>query len=547
MYQRNNKHKKKVKCVRLLAGVLAAALTVSVPYPGILDIVSGAQLKEDPALPAGGMMEFVTEQVESVCTDVTDGKHELRSVQPELCRNDWDCYSNDYYYSKLSAKEQQLYERLDAACGELLTSAKVSASSYKVKVTDTKGTKTLTRRGTKMVSTLGLSREQVKKVQTLFIYANPQYYFLNTTLLENTKENTCALGMYEAFADGGSRAEVTEDLLARLDAWQETIVDNGCTYKTEVQIHELICDELSYMSGDVLSDKTDPYYTQTIYGALVKGETVCAGYTKLYAALCNYFGIDCIAVSSEDHAWNEVRYGAHWYIVDVTWDDTKDRTRFFHITDRRMTAVDQNRSHVPYSYYEGIRPVADAEFAQELKTMTGLNQPRVELKDTAAGVSIAMTADGGNIYYTLDGTDPGVNDLYTTPIELTDGGIYIVTAVAADEGSISSAYEIFPVRIAGGKVSITAAKNVSGRQIKVKFQSAKKYSGYEISYASKRDFRNAKSVRFADADIASRTVLISGLKKGKIYYIRVRGYKVDAYGDYYYTPYSEMKKVTITR
>lgn len=535
--------KKNKKNARIAAGMLAVALTGITLFPGTPDVTYGAQLAADDlqiddSLPRGGLMETVTEPMVSVISDGTRAMNRLRSIGSELRQYDWDCYSSDYYYSKLSTKEQQLYERLDAACGELLTSEELNAASYKVR----SGSKTLTRRGTKKVSCLGLTNEQVKKVQTLFIYSNPQYYFLNTILF-TTDDGVCALGMYDAFADGSSRARATEQVSERLEELQAQIDEDGSVFDTETQIHDLLCDELVYMSGDdVLSDKTDPLFTQTIYGALINGETVCAGYTKLYTMLCNAFGIDCISVSSTDHAWNEVRYGDQWYIVDVTWDDTKDRGKFFHITDRQMAATDQNNSHVPYSFYEGIRPAADAEFSGELEMLSALKQPQVEIADTASGVTITMTSDGGEVFYTLDGTAPGEDDRYTEPIELTDGGTYIVTAVASGEGYLPSAYEIFPVRIAGGSVSVASATNVSGKKIKVKFKTSKSFSGYEISYASKKDFSNQKS-----AKVKSKAALISGLKKGKTYYIRVRGYKMDAYGNYYYTPYSKMKKVTVTK
>ena len=533
--------------MRFAAGLIAAALAVTaLPQ----DVVSAAGREPDPALSTGGLMEFVTEQAEHVSSDDTsDHTYEtntLRSIRPELRQYDWDCYSNDYYYSKLSAKEQLLYERLDAVCGELLTSPDVNAETYKPN-----GNK---RRGTKEVSTLGLSTEQVKKVQALFVYANPQYYFLNTMMLlihnDAGEFVACALGMYDKFADGAKRARETELVEKRLKELQGQVSDNGVTFETEAQIHELLCDELAYMSGyDVQKEKSDPYYTQSIYGALISGETQCAGYTKLYGALCNYYGIDCIVVTHTDeqqpkynHGWNEVRYGDHWYIVDVTWDDTRDRAKFFHITDQRMTATDQNHSHVPYSYYEGIRPVADAEFSEELKTMPGLAQPQVEIKDTAPGVMITMTAEAGDVYYTLDGTLPGESDRYTQPIELTDGGTYIVTAMTAGEGAVPSAYEIFPVRIAGGRVSVSSAVNVTGKKIRVKFKAAKNFAGYEISYASKKDFSNQKS-----AKVKGKSAVISGLKKGKTYYIRVRGFKTDVHGNNYYTPYSKMRKVTITK
>lgn len=528
-----------------LAAVLAAALTVAAPFEGMSAVAFGAQQGIKQELPSGGVIGPVTESVVRVVSDGTQTKNTLRSIRPELRQYDWDCYSNDYYYSKLSAKEQLLYERLDAACAELLTTADAEVPLYEVTLKEpaADGSTKINRRGTKMVSTLGLTTGQVKMVQTLFVYANPQYYFLNTILLENTLDNTCALGVYDLFTDGNSRAQATAEVQAKLTALQARVSDNGYVYETEAQIHDLLCDELTYLPGDdVLSDYSDPLYTQSVYGALTSNATVCAGYTKLYSMLCNYFGIDCIAVTSTSHAWNEVRYGDHWYIVDVTWDDTRDRSRYFHISDARMKATDQQNSHVPYSYYEGLRPVADVDFDGGLMLMPGVAQPKVTVKDTAPGVTITFASDQGDVYYTLDGTIPGENDLYTEPIALTDSGTYVVTAVAKGAGKIASAYEIFPVRIAGGSVSVSSATNVSGKKIKVKLKSTKTFAGYEVSFASKKDFSNQKSLK-----IKTKAATISGLKKGKTYYVRVRGYQLDAYGNIYYTPYSKMKKVTIKK
>ena len=530
----------------MAAGLLAGVLAVAAPFGDAPLVASGAQQEVLLDCPAGGVMETVSESVVRVLSDGTQETNTLLSIRPEHQVYGWDCYSSDYYYSKLSAREKLLYERLDAACGKLLVSSQLEAASYEI----TSGGKKTIRRGTKMVSSLGLTSEQIKKVQTLFVYSNPQYYFLNTILLENRKESTCALGIYDEFASGSSRSQATQEVGDRLKELQAQIDNNGIPFETEWQIHELICDELDYMyGGDILNDNSDPYYTQSVYGALMDGQSRCAGYTKLYAMLCNYFGIDCIPVthidgenSDNNHAWNQVRYGDQWYIVDVTWDDTKDREKYFHLTDRRMLALDQNNCHVPCSFYDGIRPVADAEFLKEWKTMPGLAQPQVEVRDTAPGVKITMKADQGTVYYTLDGTAPGEDDIYTEPIELTDGGTYIVTAVAAEDGYISSAYEIFPVRIAGGSVSVASATNVTGKKIKVTCKKSKTYTGYEISYASKRDFSNQKS-----AKVKGKSATISGLTKGKTYYIRVRGYKKDAYGNDYYTPYSKTKKVTVTK
>lgn len=516
--------------VRGLAGLLAVVLTVTavpeLPTAGVQPAYAAERVSD-------GYLPFVTE---TVISDTQSNGTALRSIRAELAQFDWDCYSNDYYYTKLTEKEQLLYERLDAACGQLLTTQQ-QAASYQVQHDGT----SYTRRGTPTVSTLGLTKEQVRKVQMLFVYANPQYYFLNTILFTKS-DDTCALGIYDAFADGAARAAATQEVSDGLERLIAQVPSGGTVASTEASLHQVICDELSYMKGDVLSDTTDPYYTQTMYGALTTGTTVCAGYTKLYEALCSYFDIDCIAVTSSVHAWNLVRYGEHWYIVDVTWNDTKDRSRFYHITDAQMTKTDQDGSHVPYSLYASLLPAADTAFSVETGSLYGVSQPRAEVTDTSAGLRITFDTADADVYYTLDGTRPTADDRYTAPIELNDGGKYVVTAYAACDGMLESPYEIFTVRIAGGSVRISSASNTAGKKIRVQYKSGKTYTGYEVSYASKKDFSNEKT-----AKVKSKAVVIKGLKKGKTYYIRVRGYKTDAYGNLYYTAYSKTKKVTVKK
>ena len=528
---------KKMIWKRLCAGLLTAALTGTAIPP----VYASAGTTAAGHVPTGGLMEFVEEQVVRVLSDgaaeaATD-TNTLRSIRQELRVYEWDCYSSDYYYSKLTESEQRLYEQMDAACGELLTSSSLAAEKYEV----SRNSKKVVCRGTKMISTLGLGSEQVKKVYELFIYANPQYYFLSNSRFVKTGE--VALGIYDIFAAGSARAAATDKVYARIKAMQQKIRTDGTVYETESQIHELVCDEIDYLSiANATADTSDPYYTQTVYGALTTGKTVCAGYTKLYELLCNYFGIDCIAVVSADHAWNLVRYGDHWYIVDVTWDDSYDRSAYFHISERQMHATDQDDSHVANSLYTGLKPTADIRFSDSLKSVYGLEQPEIEITDTADGLTITMDSTQGEVYYTLDGTTPGSGDLYRQPVELRDAGDYVVTAVTMQDGRLASAYEIFPVRIADGEVRVRSVRNLTGKQLRVSFQASGSYDGYEISYASKRDFSNQKSAKLGT--LAAR---IKKLAIGKTYYVRVRGYRTDAYGNYYYTPYSKAKRVQVVR
>ena len=540
--QRKNKKQMKNNWKQICAGLLTAALTGTVLPPQT--VYADTEPVTAPEVSAvTGRMEFEEAAVIRVISDgnsgsQTDGTaNTLRSVREQLWQYDWDCYSNDYYYSKLTQQERLLYERMDAVCGQLLGSDSLTAATYEVN----RNGKKAEGRGTKMISTQGLSSDQVKTVYELFIYANPQYYFLSNSRYVKTGE--VALGIYDAFASGSARARATKQVFAKVAAMQRQINAAGTVYDTELQIHELICDEVDYQTADyAVADTADPYYTQTIYGALTTGKTVCAGYTKLYELLCNYFGIDCIAVTSDDHAWNLVRYGTQWYIVDTTWDDSYDRNAYFHISERQMRQTDQADSHVAKPLYAGLMPAADAAFQESLKSFYGLEQPLVQITDTADGLTITMDSAEGSVYYTLDGTEPGVEDVYVDPIELRDAGDYIVTAVTMKDGSLPSAYEIFPVHIADGSVSVWSVKNLQGKQLRVLLRADGSYDGYEISYASKRDFSNQKSAKIGTAAARIKKLVI-----GKTYYVRVRGYRTDAYGNYYYTPYSKAKKMKVTR
>ena len=540
--QMKNKKQMKNHWKQLCAGLLTAALTGTVLPPQT--VYANTEPVAAPEVSAvTGWMDFEEAAVIRVISDGNSGSqadgtaNTLRSVREQLWQYDWDCYSNDYYYSKLTQKERLLYERMDAVCGQLLGSDSLAAATYEVN----RNGKKAEGRGTKMISTQGLSSDQVKTVYELFIYANPQYYFLSNTRYVKTGE--VALGIYDAFASGSARARATKQVFAKVAAMQRQINAAGTVYDTELQIHELICDEVDYQTADyAVADTADPYYTQTIYGALTTGKTVCAGYTKLYELLCNYFGIDCIAVTSDDHAWNLVRYGTHWYIVDTTWDDSYDRNAYFHISEHQMRRTDQADSHVAKALYAGLMPTADAAFPESLKSFYGLEQPQVQITDTADGLTITMDSAAGSVYYTLDGTEPGVEDVYVDPIELRDAGDYIVTAVTMKDGSLPSAYEIFPVRIADGSVSVRSVKNLQGKQLRVLFRADGSYDGYEISYASKRDFSNQKSAKIGTAAARIKKLVI-----GKTYYVRVRGYRTDAYGNDYYTPYSKAKKMKVTR
>lgn len=102
-------------------------------------------------------------------------------------------------------------------------------------------------------------------------------------------------------------------------------------YEIELQLHDILCELISYSSSpDALS--------YTAYGALVRGEAVCEGYSRAMQLLLYEFGIrstPVVGFTHEPHMWNLVELNGKWYHLDLTFDDNILGTRhdYFNLTD----------------------------------------------------------------------------------------------------------------------------------------------------------------------------------------------------------------------
>ena len=90
-----------------------------------------------------------------------------------------------------------------------------------------------------------------------------------------------------------------------------------------------------YLCNNVTYDQdSDWKYHQTAYTPLVDGWSVCAGYSASFKLFCDIYGIPCMVVNgyseyvadSQRHAWNYVEIDENRYAVDVTWNDSDDRS-----------------------------------------------------------------------------------------------------------------------------------------------------------------------------------------------------------------------------
>ena len=89
---------------------------------------------------------------------------------------------------------------------------------------------------------------------------------------------------------------------------------------------------------------------------------------------------------------------------------------------------------------------------------------------------------------------------------------------------------------------LTTLKNTADRNLVVKYSKVNKCRGYEIQYALNASFTGKRW-----AQTTKQSYTLTRLTKGKNYYVRVRGYKLDSMGEKVYGSWSVIKKIKIAK
>lgn len=130
----------------------------------------------------------------------------------------------------------------------------------------------------------------------------------------------------------------TKDQENQVDTKIDSVIDefNFTSQTTEKQksdaIYEYITENVTY---DYENLNTESYTLKfSTYAALINGTAVCQGYATLFYRLARECGLETRVVTgisndpttseSQNHAWNIVKLGDYYYLVDATWDAGKN-------------------------------------------------------------------------------------------------------------------------------------------------------------------------------------------------------------------------------
>jgi len=105
------------------------------------------------------------------------------------------------------------------------------------------------------------------------------------------------------------------------------IPSGASEYEKALHIHDWLVKRITYVSDG-------GWHDQTLYGALVLNQCVCAGFSQAFTYLCRQAGLDAYSIigyassdvvttanNPSNHAWNALTIDGSTSYVDTTWDN----------------------------------------------------------------------------------------------------------------------------------------------------------------------------------------------------------------------------------
>lgn len=327
------------------------------------------------------------------------------TLESKVYDHEWDKYSNNYVYNQLDKSKKAVWEAMDAVCLEALNSSSKSYSGGRM--TGVKGT--------------GFS-DYMDLFEFLYMYkyCNPQYFFLanGAGFSSSGSSWTIYFYIYSDMQNGAKRAEYAREFLNSINNFKKSISYNSANEASTVKsIHDTVCKFVSYNhpAAEPGYTKEESEYTQSAYSALVKKYTVCAGYALAFELLCNDYGIDCIAVTSESHAYNRVKVNDIWYEIDTTWADQESNGIYYDYYLKSQANYNKEVDHIDENFWKNYVPPCTYDSGSSgwtAKTPTSPSQTTanpvftVTKSGTSYSVKITSQDSGAKIYYTLNGDTP---------------------------------------------------------------------------------------------------------------------------------------------
>lgn len=156
---------------------------------------------------------------------------------------------------------------------------------------------------------------------------------------------------------------------------------------SELAVFKTICKRLAkHMSYDNAAirkknEKNSKWQRdcRNLYGGLVQGKTVCAGYAYILAQMLTELGMEAQYIRGDDgkvgHAWTQVKIGGKWFNTDLTWERDSILLMRGKVSTRVLKSDRQFKNHNKYSNNRTIRE------HQCVNSVNGIFNPKISAKE----------------------------------------------------------------------------------------------------------------------------------------------------------------------
>ena len=381
-------------------------------------------------------------------------------------------FSSKYYYDQLSPKMKAAYDDIKVACEEFVYSAvELSTETFAA---------------VKFDEALD-SIDDMIQLYRIFYYSNPQYFFLSSGFGYQLDCKGVSLKAYDNCRSSSTKAQVRNGIDAVTENFMSKFNAVSGTVNKEIAVADLISDYVTYVSG--------AQYNQSLMSALYYKETVCNGYAMSMNYFCNALGIDCMTVTSSNHAWNRVLLNGEWFEADVTWYDTDKTGDYWDIWLNKSTATflknDTSGAHVVETEEEMYRNitlpscVSDDPFGKvsaptNVKATAGDKQVKLTWTAVSGAAKYRVQRLNGSTWSTV----ATVSTNSYTNTGLTNGTKYSYRVLASANGSTWSSASAVVSATPAAAVKVSAPTNVKAtagdKQVKLTWTAVSGAAKYRI-------------------------------------------------------------------
>ncbi len=183
--------------------------------------------------------------------------------------------------------------------------------------------------------------------------------------------------------------------------------------------------------------------------------------------------------------------------------------------------------------------------AKAVNSMTASNITKTYKKKKQSVSVVPGQTGGARLSYKSSNKKVKVTTSGKVTIPAKFIGKVTITVTASETGNFLKTEKKITITVNPSGTKLSKVKNVSGKKAEVKWKKTTDVTGYQIQYATDKNFRKgAKIVTVKGKSKTSGT--IKKLKKKKTYYVRVRTYKTVS-GVKYYSAWSKAQKVKIIK